>query len=235
MGIQVCEGLEGGRIMNGLALCSGRGGIEEGLRSALPSLRFLAHVESDAYVQRLLRGWVWTDLCTFDGSALRGRISIITAGFPCQPFSTASRGRKVAPDLWPEVHRVIREVSPSWVFCENVQRAPIERAAQALREDGFSSAFVKLCPSEVGAPMRRPRWWLLAHAHHEGEPELPIDDEVARLQEAAQADEWANGPGGVLGMDVRAKHRMHRLRVLGNGVLPSEARRSFVYLAKGLS
>ena len=64
----------------------------------------------------------YEDVTTTDFSEYRGRIDVLTAGFPCQPFSVAGQ-RKGAEDnryLWPEVVRVIREVRPTWVVGENV-------------------------------------------------------------------------------------------------------------------
>lgn len=83
--------------------------------------------EIDPFPRRVLQYWFpnsigYEDIKTTDFTTWRGRIDVLTGGFPCQPFSVAGR-RKGAEDdryLWPEMLRAIREIRPTWVVGENV-------------------------------------------------------------------------------------------------------------------
>jgi DNA (cytosine-5)-methyltransferase 1 len=169
-----------------------------------------------------------SDVRAFSGELWRDRFDLLCAGFPCQPFSTASRGRRTAIDLWPEILRVVAESRAPMVFLENVQREPIYRAAQDLHALGYRGAVAPLSSAQVGAPHDRRRWWLLAHTDDTQQPMLSINAEVASSSEAESP--WDALPSGLLGMDDGVPDRMARLRALGNAVVPACARAAFVIL-----
>lgn len=85
------------------------------------------HVEINPFGRKVLEYWYpnsisYEDITKTDFTPWRGKVDILTGGFPCQPFSYAGQ-RKGADDdryLWPEMLRAIREIQPSWVVGENV-------------------------------------------------------------------------------------------------------------------
>lgn len=116
-----------------LSLCTGYGGIDLGLKRVVDNVRTVAYVEIEAFqcanlVSKMEKGWldaapIWTDLKTFPWSSFRGKVDILSGGFPCQPFSTAGRrdGDEDPRHLWPYIKRGIQQCKPTVIFLENVE------------------------------------------------------------------------------------------------------------------
>ena len=64
----------------------------------------------------------YADIKQTNFSVYRGRIEILTGGFPCQPYSALGKqlGKDDERHLWPEYLSAIREIRPKWVVGENV-------------------------------------------------------------------------------------------------------------------
>lgn len=112
------------------------------------------------------------DIRTINGNDWRGKIDVLTGGFPCQPFSVAGdrRGTDDARFLWPEMFRLIREIEPSWVVAENVrgitsqeQGMVFERVCADLESHGYEVQTFCIPACAVGAPHRRDRIWFIAN------------------------------------------------------------------------
>ena len=178
----------GARGLFGLSLCAGAGGLDLGLKLAEPGYRAVGYVERDAYAAAILvarmeeavldQAPVWDDVAGFDGRPWRGVVDCLSAGYPCQPFSVAGqrRGTDDSRHLWPHIARVIAECRPEWVFLENVAnhlnlgyrevRGELEGLGFGVTEGLFTAA-------EVGAPHRRQRLFILAHAEgYHGRPQF---------------------------------------------------------------
>ena len=111
-----------------LSLCSGYGGLDIGLARAVQNPLRIVAVEIEAFalanlVAKVEQGKMaieamYPDLRTFPAGQFRECFDILTAGYPCQPFSVAGK-RKGTDDprhLWPYIERIIKAVRPVWYF-----------------------------------------------------------------------------------------------------------------------
>lgn len=117
------------------------------------------------------------DIREFDATTYAGRIDILSGGFPCQPFSVAGKrlGKEDERHLWPEMLRIIRECSPRWVVGENVRGLVswsgglvLEEVYSDLEALGYSVQSFIIPACATGAPHRRDRVWIVAHANDKG-------------------------------------------------------------------
>ncbi len=205
--------------MKVLDLFSGIGGFSLGLERA--GMETVAFCEINPYCQRVLaKHWpgvpIHENIKEFNPD--RGSADLVCGGFPCQPFSTASRGRKVAEDLWPEMRRVIRDVRPVWVVAENVDSIDDEYPALELEKLDFQVWSLEVDASPRGRRHERRRAIFVAHSNANGEPRCSLDEEVAFAQ-SCPGRGWRDDTAP-LGVDDRLPHRMDRMRALGNSVCP---------------
>lgn len=208
--------------MNELALFAGAGGGILG--GKLLGWRTVCAVEFDPYaasvlVQRQNDGLlppfpIWNDVRTFDGRPWRGIVDVVSGGFPCQDISAAGRGAGIAGErsgLWSEFARIIGEVRPRYAFVEN---SPIltSRGLGVVLGDlaalGFDARWGVLGASSIGAPHRRERIWIVAHAKSErcGEArEFRRDESTERLAGGSEGEDVAN-PNIIPGRQGRQGH-----------------------------
>ena len=164
-----------------ISLCSGVGGLDIGLRRALPAALCVCYVEREITAASVLAARaqdgslddapIWSDLRTFDAGAWRG-VGGIIGGIPCQPFSVAGKrqGEHDDRNLWDDALRIVRESGAEWCFFENVPGMAnksvdwyyYRSVRPRLQEMGFRAAEGFFTAAEVGAPHRRERLFILA-------------------------------------------------------------------------
>ena len=170
--------------LTGLSLCAGYAGLDLGLHIAEPAYRTVCYVEREVHAAATLvarmadaaldHAPIWDDLRSFDGAEWRGRIHILSAGYPCQPFSYSGqrKGEDDPRHLWPDVARIIGEVAPEWVFLENVEghvTLGLADVAGQLAAMGYTAKAGLFTAREVGASHGRRRIYILAHANGIGQ------------------------------------------------------------------
>jgi DNA (cytosine-5)-methyltransferase 1 len=212
--------------MNHVSLFTGIGGFDHGLRLAGIPIRTVLYCEYDKFCQGVIRQRVrdgvfddapiWADVRTLDGRGFAGKVDILTAGFPCQPHSTAGQRRGSADDrdLWPDTARLIREIRPRYVILENVPgitqstggRDPYAATVLAdLAGMGLDAIWGTVSAKDAGAPHKRARWWAMAYA--DGDPirhgqqlqgerwttsgEQPVTGDVSEYMGNAGSARWA--------------------------------------------
>ena len=213
-----------------LDLFSGIGGFSLGLERT-GGFETVQFCEIDPYCQKVLRKH-WPEVPIHDDIETIGvlfDVDIITAGFPCQPFSTASRGRQTAADLWPAAFLAVQASKPRWVVVENVPGlgdAGIDRVCDDLQRAGYSCGPFDCDTALPGRQRARNRIIILAHSDSKGESRCPINAEVAGIQKIPKPCEA--DIARLVGMDDGLSgeldpNRGRRLKALGNAIVPQIA------------
>ena len=92
---------------------------------------------------------------------------ILTAGYPCQPFSIAGRqkGEKDDRHIWPYIFRIIACKRPTWCVFENVYghvALGLDKVLADLESEGYSTRTFIVPACGKDAPHRRDRLWIIA-------------------------------------------------------------------------
>ncbi len=233
------------------SLFSGIGGLELGLeRAGLGPVVWQA--EQDPFCRAVLRRhWPeakrYRDVREVDEHAERPEI--ICGGFPCQDISLAGTGKGLAgarSGLWSEFARIIRVCRPRVVVIENVPALRMRGLCEVLRDlaaCGYDAEWDCIPAQAVGAPHRRDRLFVVAHSDGWRREGQWVEDQ--RSQQRASRDqpdrpglsEWPPSPDDMhawrrVQADAQpafcrvadgVPDRAHRLRALGNAVVPAVA------------
>lgn len=180
----------------------------------------------------------------------RKSATIISGGFPCQPHSVA--GKRLASiderELWPEMRRVIGEIKPKWVLCENVRGLLSSEDGRFFRgiirdfaQLGYAVGWGITSAAAVGAIHRRERLAIVANANTD-RLERWVSEEKQHLPEKMPAklhvhllryaDENDLSKSGILRGFNGVPGRVDRTRAIGNAVCQQQFFPFFDSIAK---
>lgn len=238
--------------MNELALFAGRGGGL--LASKLLGFNTVCAAEirrdaRDCLIQRqrdgvLGRFPIWDDVSTLDGTPFRGKIDIITGGFPCQDISAAGKGagiEGVRSGLWGEYSRIIDEVRPEFVFAENsplLRTRGLATILSDLAEMGYDARWCVLGAWHLGKIHKRDRMWILAYPKRSEWRCEPHSGEAGRvggvIKPIPQDRDWQSALSSFRGVDDGMARDVGRTDGIRNGQVPIVAATAFRILSSGL-
>ena len=257
-----------------LSLCTGSGGLDIGVdRGSGGTTVPVCYVEREltaaaTLVSNIKKGTladapIWSDIKTFDFAAWRGQVEGIVGGYPCQPFSQVGErlGAADPRHLWPHIEAGIEAARPVWCFFENVPghlSLGFSEVAISLQDMGYSVAATLFTASEVGAPHKRERLFILAvddsvsfrceeervrKSSASGGPPVPVEL-PARFPYGPTDPRWVDVPGGLQPSLLKSEFlrmadgmgnwldisRQDRIRIIGNGVVPEAAAMAWIEL-----
>lgn len=220
-----------------LDLFSGIGGFALGAYWA--GLRFDGHYFSEVdeyairvYQKRFPDAIGLGDIRNIRGADLPAGDWIIAGGFPCQDISVAGKGAGLEgarSGLWYEYARILAELRPSFAIIENVGALVgrgLDQVLRSLAEIGYDAEWQDIRASDVGAPHRRERIWIVAYPDSSG-----LDRASILLQPRRSYKKNKNLVGNMWGsarpeprrMDAGLPYGVVRLRCLGNSIVPQIA------------
>jgi DNA (cytosine-5)-methyltransferase 1 len=217
-----------------LDLFSGIGGFA--LAAKWNGYRTVGFCDNEPYAQAVLKRH-WPEVpCHKDIREVRGElyagVTLLTGGFPCQPFSVAGKQRGKDDDryLWPEMLRVIQEARPTWIIGENVAgivNLALDQVCADLEDQGYEVEPIIIPACSVDAPHRRNRVWIVANSNNKGSQgywgsKECSDKFIIGKSCSSKQEEWISEPRvGRVAHGI--PNRVVRLKALGNAIVPQVA------------
>lgn len=173
-------------------------------------------------------------------------IDILTAGYPCQPFSVAGKrkGENDPRHIWPYIKEGISILRPKFVILENVKghlNLGFDKVLNDLTSIGYDARWHIVRAAEQGAPHHRRRLFVVAYPidrqwEHDWSmqglgsrpspfPYMHLQEPPSALDQGKLRPEYAEymmglPVGWVTNLDLS---RAQKFKIIGNGVVPQQA------------
>lgn len=226
--------------MNELSLFTGAGGGLMGTK--LLGWRNIGYVEWNEYCQQVIRARVddgsideapiFTDVREFvlSGAAreYRGFADVVTAGFPCQPFSHAGKRGSEADDrnMWPATLDVLCETRPKYAYLENVAGLLSVEYIRTIFADlaaiGFDARWGSFSAEDRGAPITRKRLFIACANKVNGGKGLGYSSKTKVYGRKGEKCPpfWLQAPPVSFGVEHGLDSYVDQVEAIGNGQCP---------------
>jgi DNA (cytosine-5)-methyltransferase 1 len=152
------------------SLCTGYGGLDMAVE-AFFNAETVWCAEFDKHASKLIEQRFnipnYGDIKNIDWASIEP-IDILTAGYPCQPFSHAGyrKGTNDERHIFPYILEAISILRPRWVILENVRghlSLGLKEVLEGLASEGYDARWQVIRASDVGAPHQRARIFIIAY------------------------------------------------------------------------
>jgi DNA (cytosine-5)-methyltransferase 1 len=224
-----------------LDLFSGIGGFA--LAAGWAGFKTIGFCEIDKFCQGILKKhWpevpIHENIKELRGGAYAG-CTLLTGGFPCQPFSQAGKRRGKDDDrhLWPEMLRVIDEAKPTWVVGENVVGIigmELDQVCSDLEAKNYEVQPIIIPACGVDAPHRRDRVWIIANNNKKRWETTGVHQRSKTFSNNIQKNRWVHpqrnfqndglfAEANLCGENDGIPGWVDRFGALGNAIVPQVA------------
>ena len=157
------------------SLCTGYGGLDMAVEAYFDAETVWC-AENDKYASKVIEARFnkpnLGDIKQIDWASVEP-IDILTAGYPCQPFSHAGqrKGENDERHIWPYILKGISILQPNYIILENVRghlSLGFKEVLGDLAQNGYDAKWRIVRASDVGAPHQRARLFIIAYSNSKG-------------------------------------------------------------------
>ena len=151
------------------SLCTGYGGLDLAVEAHF-NAETVWCAEFDKYASEVIKHHFnvpnYGNIKTINWASMP-EIDILTAGYPCQPFSHAGERKGIQDErhLFPYIAEAISNLRPRWVVLENVRghlSLGLKEVLAHLTSIGYDARWQTVRAADAGAPHRRERVFIVA-------------------------------------------------------------------------
>ena len=244
--------------MNELSLFTGAGGGVLG--TTMLGFKHIGYVEWNEHCQRVIaqrikdglisNAPIYGDIRTFNSEgyaeSYKGLVDVVSAGFPCQPFSGSGHqlGEEDPRNMWPATISTIRTIRPKIAWLENVPtllaNKYIRRIFADLAKLGMSVRWGVLGTGETGGICTGKRLWILAFTPNSSIIKSMDLQNIFTYSKESLGRQYSGAVSSMLSKDDYTELKrdsnavaigMERLKAIGNGQDPILAATAFRILS----